>query len=170
MCWENRVIELAFLASNSYASEVLVQSSEESEEESMSPTPIMFIDDDKDYLAFLKMACKKVDSLNVCCTACDGEEAIATLRARIGAKEELPHVIFVDINMPGMDGFGFLQAFAALRDEFPQELSNVRPVAMLTSSCQGRDRERAYELGADEYFVKPMDLADTREILQTLVS
>jgi DNA-binding response OmpR family regulator len=49
-------------------------------------------------------------------------------------------------------------------------LAGVRPIAMLTSSDQERDKTRALELGADEYIVKSANLADIRESICSMLS
>ena len=59
-------------------------------------------------------------------------------------------LILLDLSLPGMDGFAFLQA----RKKHP-ELADV-PVIMTTSSDGMDDISRAFELGAIDYFVKSM--------------
>ncbi len=61
----------------------------------------------------------------------------------------LPDVILLDIEMPRMDGYEFL---STLRK---QEAYSHLPVAILTSRAGQKHREKAFELGADEYIVKP---------------
>jgi chemosensory pili system protein ChpA (sensor histidine kinase/response regulator) len=75
----------------------------------------------------------------------DGLDAFETL-PQLPA---LPDVILLDIEMPRMDGYEFL---STLRK---QEAYSHIPVAILTSRAGQKHREKAFELGADEYIVKP---------------
>lgn len=66
------------------------------------------------------------------------------------AKAEKPHVILMDIDMPGdMNG---LQATAKIKQD--PELSKSK-IIMLTSLGHESDKKRGYDAGADDYFVKP---------------
>ncbi len=91
--------------------------------------------------------------------AYDGEEALRV----IAESDVKPDIILLDINMPGMDGFEFLEAYNQLADR-----SAV--VAMVSSSEDGRDRDRCeqYEFVVD-YFVKPLDVEAVNK-LERLVS
>lgn len=131
----------------------------------MSKKLIMFIDDDEAFLIFVRRAATKVEAVEDSIAAKDGLEAIDKLNSIIQSSDPIPKVIFVDINMPRLDGFGFLARFKELRETYPNKLSEVKPIAMLTSSDERRDKEKARELGADSYIVKPIDLAEMKTIL-----
>lgn len=77
-------------------------------------------------------------------TCRSGPEALTTLRQR----EDLPDVVILDVNMPGMSGFEVLQA---IKDD--ARLRAI-PVVMLSTSSQPDDIERAYTLHASSYMVK----------------
>lgn len=118
---------------------------------------VMFIDDDEAFLMAMRRICKKIPRIDTVLEASDGANGLQTLEQRLVAQEPPPDVVFVDINMPVLDGFGFLRGFCDLRARYPQ-LECVKPVAMLTSSDQERDKTKALELGADEFLVKGMRL------------
>ncbi|MBZ9713531.1 response regulator [Deinococcus multiflagellatus] len=77
-------------------------------------------------------------------TCRSGPEALDTLRRQ----PELPDVVILDVNMPGMSGFEVLQA---MKDD-----ARLRciPVVMLSTSSQPDDIERAYTFHASSYMVK----------------
>jgi CheY-like chemotaxis protein len=85
----------------------------------------------------------------------DGEEAIAYLKGegRYSNRDEypLPDLLLLDLKMPRIDGFEVLEW---IREQ--PSLRRLR-VVVLTSSEQIRDVNRAYELGANSFLVKPVD-------------
>jgi CheY-like chemotaxis protein len=85
----------------------------------------------------------------------DGAEAIDFLFAR-GRYEDRrigdgPHVIFLDMKLPKIDGIEVLRRIKA------DPRTRMIPVVMVTSSAQERDMEESYRLGANSYVVKPID-------------
>jgi len=82
----------------------------------------------------------------------DGVEGLAFLR-RQGryADAPHPHLILLDINMPGMNGYEFLAAVKA-----DTQFKTI-PVVVLTTSEAQRDVAAAYQLGAAGYITKPVD-------------
>jgi two-component system response regulator len=62
-----------------------------------------------------------------------------------------PHVIFLDMKLPKVDGIEVLSRIKA------DERTRMIPVVMVTSSAQERDMEESYRLGANSYVVKPID-------------
>jgi len=65
--------------------------------------------------------------------------ALEDLRRRSGHPEQLPYIIFLDIMMPGMDGFGFLESFESL----PEDVRRNCKVIMLSTSESFKDLNRA---------------------------
>lgn len=106
--------------------------------------------DDSDADQFLaKRVLLKFDPTVEVLRAHDGREALALL----DTLAKPPDVVLLDINMPGMNGFEFLEAYAR-RD------SPASTVMMLTSSASPRDREKSsvYDC-VTAYFVKPLSMA-----------
>ena len=95
----------------------------------------------------------------------DGLDALAYLRSLAGAgadaAAESPQVVFLDIRMPRLDGFEFLEEYEKLPADFRRGIV----VVVLTSSLLTQDRERAADFGSlVHYLVKPL----TREKLEEL--
>jgi CheY-like chemotaxis protein len=70
-----------------------------------------------------------------------------------------PHVMLIDIEMPGMDGYQLVRRLRAIA-----ELGQPRLIAV-TGMAQDADRTRAFEAGFDEHMAKPLDLARLESIL-----
>lgn len=82
----------------------------------------------------------------------NGEEAVRILSEKTEAGAELPDFIILDINMPKMNGFEFLEALRR-REEW-KDLK----VFVLTTSGEKEDRQAARDLGVAGYIVKPLKL------------
>ena len=72
-----------------------------------------------------------------------------------------PAIILLDINMPGMDGFAFLDAF----EQLPEERRRGTSVVMLSSSPLDSDRDRALShASVKDYMVKPLSVQQARSL------
>ena len=97
---------------------------------------ISIIDDDPITVFGIK---KMLDHLNVCddiITYANGKLAIDGIKNMMTEKLQVPEVIFLDINMPIMDGWQFLEEFIAL------PLEHKIRINIVTSSIDTVDRER----------------------------
>ena len=84
--------------------------------------------------------------------AADGETALKLLRREVGYEHApRPDLILLDLNLPGLDGFGVLGEIRADR-----RLSTI-PVLVLTTSDSEIDVVRSYELFANCFVTKPTD-------------
>jgi CheY-like chemotaxis protein len=110
---------------------------------------LLIVDDDADQLFFSQRLMQKAEDGFSIVTAGGGPEAVAYLTdACAGDPCAIPAVIFLDIKMPGMDGFEVLRW---LRDK--EEFRQVK-VIILSSSDDPNDAKKAAELGADGYLIK----------------
>lgn len=110
--------------------------------------PILIVDDNDDDVEAALRAFKRTNLKNTIVRATTGAEAIAMLRER----RVRPGLILLDLNMPGLDG---RRVLAILKGD--EELRRI-PVVVLTTSADERDIEQCYQLGANTFIQKPVDL------------
>lgn len=126
---------------------------------------ICIIDDDDIYQFMIKRIIKSNVMAKKVLTFSDGEEAIDFLVTNKCINDLLPDVIFLDINMPIMDGWQFLEQYVKIRPSFGKKIT----VYMVSSSVDPRDLERAHRISdVSDYLVKPITGEKLKEIIDTL--
>jgi two-component system, chemotaxis family, chemotaxis protein CheY len=92
----------------------------------------------------------------------NGEDALAFLKRHAADTEILPDYIFLDINMPFVDGWMFLDDYAILKQNLKKEIS----IFMISSSIDPRDVDRANRnKHVREYVIKPVTSEKFTELL-----
>ena len=91
------------------------------------------------------------------------DEAINGVEGLEKVLTQRPDMIFVDVNMPKMDGYAFLDALR--RDP---EAGGI-PAVMISTEAQPRDAARAHAAGANFYLVKPPQPESLVRLAQLLV-
>jgi two-component system nitrate/nitrite response regulator NarL len=87
------------------------------------------------------------------------EEALDWLRTMNG--DTPPDIIFLDLNMPEIDGFSFLKNFVDL----PEKIKSKSKIVVLTSSNNAQDREQAFSFtNVIQFITKPLKQADIEEL------
>jgi CheY-like chemotaxis protein len=107
----------------------------------------MIIDDDADDKFFFKEATERMFIFSVCLEANDGADAVNKLRK----VEQLPDIIFLDMNMPRIDG---RECLKELKRE--SRLKSI-PVIMYSTSFTDRTIAELQALGPSDYLTKPTD-------------
>ncbi|MGZ3900275.1 MAG: response regulator [Bacteroidia bacterium] len=111
-------------------------------------TVLMIVDDDKDDRFFFEMAVKELGKGFECISAENGIDAIEKLQAM----EQLPDYIFLDLNMPLMNG---RECLTELKKN--QKLKCI-PVIMYSTSSFSEDMDSVRKLGASYYLPKPANI------------
>ena len=116
---------------------------------------VLVVDDEPDVRMLVAMALE--DSGLAVRQAKDGPSALASIDA------DVPDVVVLDVNMPGMDGHEVVRRLRATR-----KVANVK-VLMLTTRLGERDRREGLGHGADDYLSKPYEPAELVKRVQWLI-
>jgi CheY-like chemotaxis protein len=113
---------------------------------------VLLIDDSIPINYFHKIIVGKSGIALSCIALNNGQEALDYLQIKQDAQERLPELIFVDINMPVINGWEFLEKFRANHNSNINEVVTV----MLTTSINPDDKEKAKRLNVINYLPKPL--------------
>ena len=89
------------------------------------------------------------------------DEALATLWGDSATPADVPDLLFVDLKMPGLSGFDFLERFTSL----PAEIQGRTVVAVLTTSMHSADTARVAQYPNVEYLTKPLTVVKMQKLL-----
>jgi len=122
---------------------------------------LLLVEDEEDDAFFFERAFKKSATGFSLHHVSNGSAALEYLR-NAARPNLLPRIMFLDLKMPALNGFdvlGWMQ-----KQTFPLPI----PVVVLSGSEQQKDKDRAYQLGAAHYLVKPVTSGDLDRILQNI--
>src|SRR6185436_4785183 len=121
---------------------------------------IFLAEDDPDDLLIFKEVLLEMDEEIIFEYAVNGQEALESLKS----KSVLPDILFLDLNMPCMNGFEFMYT---LKNDVL--LSGI-PIVIFTGSNNPEDAEKTHQLGANVFLSKPADIALLRDKLQRIIN
>jgi len=123
---------------------------------------ILLIDDNHDHARILQWAFKKTGRKDQFTYFDDGSSALQYLKAASAEGGIKPDLIFLDLNLPRLDGREVLRLLKSEDD------TKGIPVIIVSSSEREEDALKAYELGASSYVSKSAILNDVNPVLQTI--
>jgi CheY-like chemotaxis protein len=131
-----------------------------------SSLSILIVEDSADDFFFLERSFKLAEISNVLHHADDGQRAIDYLQGvapfNDRATYPLPSLVLLDLKLPLMHGFEVLSWIR----KHPATKNIV--VIVMTSSSEDKDVEKAYELGANAFLVKPASIDKLTDIVRSL--
>jgi CheY-like chemotaxis protein len=107
---------------------------------------VMIVDDEPASVKLFQEALKEINNGSHCHIAGDGKEAFEKLKS---LKDDTPELIFLDLNMPRMNGREFLAKLK--KDRTYRDI----PVIIWTTSAAQKDIDETTALGASYYLIKP---------------
>lgn len=121
------------------------------------------IDDDPIFIYGTKRLMAEVDFCNNILVFENGQDAIDGLNKITASGEKLPAVIFLDLNMPIMNGWEFLEDFVKIPNNNRKKVT----IFIISSSIDPRDLERIknYKV-VNNYILKPISNEDLRSVLE----
>jgi CheY-like chemotaxis protein len=126
----------------------------------MQPTKqCLIIDDDEDDQEIFLMCLKKVSSRINCVAVNDGVEAVSMLKTE---KSFTPDYIFIDVNMPRMNGIDCLRILKNM------ERLKYAKIFMYSTTSEGSAVLESKKLGANDFIIKPSKTAELKEKLSKI--
>ena len=124
----------------------------------------LLVDDDQTTNYLNTLLLKRLDVTNKVLVALNGQEALDLLDKHCQeATAECPMLILLDVKMPVMDGFAFLEAYDKLMTLQKQAII----IVMLTTSLHPQDVSRVQDLNIAGFLNKPLTEAKVKEVLSS---
>jgi CheY-like chemotaxis protein len=124
---------------------------------------VWIVDDDNMFRIFLKSILNKSEAFEEINSFENGSFAIDELKSRIEKKAYIPSIIFLDINMPIMNGWEFMEAFANLK----ANLNTPVEIYISSSSIAKEDTDNAKNnTNIKGFLTKPIKLETINEVVQ----
>lgn len=126
---------------------------------------ICVIDDDDIYQFTVTRTIKAHNIAKKILVFSDGEQALEFFKDNISNEDHLPDIIFLDLNMPIMDGWQFLEEYIKLKPRVGKKIT----VYLVTSSVDPADTERAKKISAvSDYLIKPIKPEQLKDLVEAL--
>jgi CheY-like chemotaxis protein len=124
---------------------------------------LLVIDDDDINIFIISKIVEKTGYNVQICAKHNGQLAIDYIKELLAANQPLPHLVLIDINMPILNGWEFIEAFEAL------DLKVDNDMYMLSSSVYENDIEKAKSYKSVKGFIsKPLSIDRLKELLEAI--
>jgi chemotaxis family two-component system response regulator Rcp1 len=128
-----------------------------------TPTEVLLVEDSPGDVRLTREAFREANNSIHLHVASDGVEAMAFLRREgIHAEAPRPDIILLDLNLPKMDG---REVLAHIKDD--SSLKTI-PIVILTTSIAEADIVKSYQLSANCYLSKPVQLEEFESLVKSI--
>lgn len=122
---------------------------------------IFIIDDDEMYQMVLRRTIGKINKGIEICSYWDGEEALNAVMNMFENNEKKPALVFLDINMPVLDGWQFLEELEKYKPDVREHLN----IYMISTSLDSNDRQKALQnKNVKELLTKPLSIQTLKDL------
>jgi len=122
---------------------------------------VLCIDDDNTTLTICKLVIAKSGFAKEVITAMNGKEGISFFEENADNSNELPDIVFLDLNMPVMNGWDFLEEYGA---QYADRLPGIK-IVILSSTVNPEDFRKAAQLSiVNDFISKPISVDALREL------
>lgn len=128
---------------------------------SLPPLKVWLVDDDPFDVKLMLRAARAAQLDWKVTTFCDGDKVCG---AAASSRPELPHLILLDLNLPGRNGLEVLEVLRA------QPNTQAVPIVIITTSCRPEEVKACYQSGANTFLKKPASYRELVELLTSLMS
>ena len=126
---------------------------------------ILLVDDDEIYVFLTKRIIEETNLVDRISVFGNGKEAIDFLRSNADDISQLPEIIFLDLSMPIMDGWDFLEEYILLKPKLGKTIT----IYIISSSISPYDLKRAKEISeVSDFIIKPISKLKFTEIIKSL--
>lgn len=125
------------------------------------PLQLLLADDDDDDCFLFEEALSEIPVPTHLTTVHNGEQLMQLLAQ---LTNDLPYILFLDLNMPRKDGF---QCLHEIKQN--EKLKNL-PVIIFSTSCQDAIADRLYRSGAKHYICKPNNFAQLKNVIHQVLT
>lgn len=126
---------------------------------------ILLVDDDEITNYVNSLIIKKSGITDEILIALNGNQALEIIQKRFGSEEQkgesnIPLLIFLDINMPIMDGLEFMEHFSSLEERVKEKVT----VIVLSTSSHKNDFDKMYQYGVQGFISKPLQQEELEKL------
>jgi CheY-like chemotaxis protein len=124
---------------------------------------IAVIDDDDIYVYAIRRTIYSTQYVNKIVSFPDGQEALDFFIQNLQAPEKLPDIVFLDINMPIVDGWQFLEEYRSFKEKIEKDIK----IYITSSSKNPDDLIQAKNISeVSDYIVKPLTFEKFEELME----
>ena len=129
------------------------------------PLHILIIDDDEINNFIAAKLIDKIPPKAKVSTCVNGQEGINFVRNKLNNQNEFPDIIFLDINMPLMNGWEFLEEYEQIKNDIKKKVT----INMLSSSVYNDDITKAETYSTVNKFIsKPLTIDKIKDLYESL--